>query len=149
MGKKAKDLIPPGLAYIADNIVSRQNVLGAPPEKKSQWARGLDFPKESATIFFAGCGYQYDSGLESLMSLLRKMDSSPVGAELPMSIAGFQKKLGIDLAGVYRKLMVREKATDGQPLRDAVNVLKKLDIDTGYLAEKEPCCGGLLHYAGM
>ncbi len=32
---------------------------------------------------------------------------------------------------------------------DAVKVLKSLGIEFGYLAEDEPCCGGLLYYAGL
>jgi hypothetical protein len=149
MSKKARDLIPPGLAYIADNIISRQNILGVSREAGARWARDLGLPDAGQTIFFAGCGYQYSAGLDSMMSLVRKMDKSPVGAELPMGLARFQKKIGIDLAGVYRRLSVKGGGSDGQPLRDAVRVLRKLGINFGYLADAEPCCGGLLYYTGM
>lgn len=149
MNKKTKGLIPPGLVYIADNIIFKQNVLGVSKEAGTKWAEDLDLPKEGQTVFFAGCGYQYSAGLESMMSLIRKMDRSPVGAELPMGLASFQKKMGIDLAGVYRKLSVGDSASNGQPLRDAVMVLRNLGIEFGYLADDEPCCGGLLHYIGL
>jgi dimethylglycine catabolism B len=149
MTKKSSELMPPGLAYIADNIVSRQNILGGPREAGAAWAKGLNLPKSRDTIFFAGCGYQYVSGLESLMSLMRKMDKSPLGTEIPMGLAGMPKKMGIDLASVYNKLTVKNDAAEGQVLRDAVRVLRALKIDFGYLAEEEPCCGGLLHYAGL
>ncbi len=148
-GKKAKGLIPPGLVYIADNITSKQNVLGVSKEVGARWAKDLNLTKEASTIFFAGCGYQYASGLESMMSLMRKMDKRSVGAELPIGFASLQKKVGIDLAGVYRKLLVKESDSDGQPLRDAVKVLKSFGIQFGYLADEEPCCGGLLHYIGL
>lgn len=147
--KKAKELIPPGLVYIADNITSRQNVLGAAKEARAKWAKDLDLPKEAKTIFFAGCGYQYATELASMMSLLRKIDKSPIGAELPISLASFQKKLGVDIGGVYRKLLVKDSDSDGHPLRDAVKVLRNLGIEFGYLADDEPCCGGLLYYAGL
>jgi len=149
MDKKAKELIPPGLVYIADNITSKQNVLGAPKGTGAKWAKDLNLPKEAKTIFFAGCGYQYATGLEFMMSLLRKIDKSPIGAELPMSLASFQKKIGVDLGGVYRKLLVKDSNSDGQPLRDAVKVLRNLGVEFGYLADDEPCCGGLLHYTGL
>ncbi len=145
----AKSLVPPGLSYIADNITSKQNILGALKEQGAQWAAGLGLPCSAETVFFAGCGYQYSSGLESLSSLIRKLDKSAIGAESAMGIAGFQKKLGIDLGGMYRKVAAKGKASDGQPLRDAVGVLRRLGIDFGYLAEDEPCCGGPLHYIGM
>jgi len=121
MDKKSRELIPPGLVYIADNITSNQNVLGAPK----------------------------GTALESMMSLIRKMDKSPIGAELPMNLATFQRKIGIDLAGVYRKLLVKDSDSDVQPLRDAVKVLRAFGIDFGYLADDEPCCGALLHYIGL
>ncbi|MFH0942504.1 MAG: (Fe-S)-binding protein [Chloroflexota bacterium] len=147
MGKK--DLVPPGLAYLADNITAKQNVLGAPKTEGARWAKDLGLPKKAATVFFAGCGYQYSNQLECLMSLVRRLDKSPLGVELPMGLANFQKKLGIDLAAAYRTVFTRGKASDGQPLRDMVSVLKKLDIEFGYLAEDEPCCGAPLHFIGL
>jgi Fe-S oxidoreductase len=149
MSKKSRDFIPPGISYIADNIISRHNVLGAPAESRASWAQGMNLSEKGETIFFAGCGYQYTAGLESMMSLIRSMDKSPLGAELPMSVAGVQKKLGIDLAGAYRKLTVKENNEDSKPLKAAVNVLRKLGIEFAYLGKEEPCCGGILHYAGM
>ena len=147
--KKAKGLIPPGLVYIAGNITSKQNLLGASKAAGARWAKDLNLPKAAETIFFAGCGYQYTTGLESMISLIRRMDKSPIGAELPMGLLSFQKKMGIDLAAVYRKLSVKDSNLDGQPLRDAVRVLRHFGIEFGYLADEEPCCGGPLHYMGL
>jgi heterodisulfide reductase subunit B len=141
-----KELVPPGLSYLADNIILKDNILGASKEEGARWAKGLDLPKEKETIFFAGCGYQFASKLESLMGLIRRMDKSVVGTDVAMGLAGFQKRLGLD--GVFIKMVVRGGKEDGAPLRDAIKVLKKLGIDIGYLAEEEPCCGGLLHYMG-
>jgi len=149
MDKKSKELIPPGLAYLADNIISKHNILGDSKGGGAKWAKDLKLFKKSETIFFAGCGYQYASDLESLSSLIRRMDKSVVGAELPMGIASFQKKLGVDLGGMYRKVMARGSDSDAQPLRDAVKVLSGFGIEFGYLAEDEPCCGALLHYVGL
>ncbi len=142
-------LIPPGLTYLADNITSRDNLLGTAKVTGARWAKDLHLPKETETIFFAGCGYQYASELESMMSLIRKIDKSAIGTELTMSLAGFQKKLGIDAAGIYRKVMARGSDADARPLKDAVKVLSNLGLNVGYLADEEPCCGGLLHYIGL
>jgi dimethylglycine catabolism B len=141
-----KELVPPGLNYLADNIKSKDNLLGGAKADGARWAKGLDLSKQKETIFFAGCGYQYDSKLESLMALIRRMDKSVVGTDVAMGLAGFQKKLGLD--GMFMKVMGRGGGEDGQPLKDAVTVLRKLGEDPGYLAEEEPCCGGLLHYMG-
>ena len=144
-----KGLIPPGLTYLADNITSKHNLLGSSKGTGAKWAKDLSLPKEMETIFFAGCGYQYTSELESLMSLIRKIDKSAISTELTMSLAGFQKKLGIDAAGIYRRVTARGSDADAQPLRDAAKVLSNLGVKFGYLAEEEPCCGGLLHYIGL
>lgn len=145
----SKELIPPGLTYLADNITSKDNILGASKGSGAKWAKGLDLPAQKETVFFAGCGYQFTNELEALMSLIRKIDKSAVSTEMTMSLAGFQKKLGFDASGIYRKMMSRGGNEDERPLIDAVKVLKKLGIDIGYLGEEEPCCGGLLYYIGM
>ena len=59
MNKKSRNLIPAGLVYIADNITSKDNILGAAKETKARWAKDLNLPKDREIIFFAGCGYQY------------------------------------------------------------------------------------------
>jgi Fe-S oxidoreductase len=144
MGDKA--LIPPGLSYLADNVKTKGNILGASKKEGAVWAKGLDLPKDKETIFFAGCGYQFDSKLESMMGLIRKMDKSAIGAERAMGLAGLQKKVGLD--GLFMKVVGGSGKDDGEPLVDAVKVLRKLGLSPGYLAEEEPCCGGILHYMG-
>jgi Fe-S oxidoreductase len=143
-----KDLVPPGLSYLADNVKLKGNILGTSKQEGAKWAKGLNLPKDKETIFFAGCGYQYGSKLESLMGLIRKMDKSALGAEKAMGLAGLQRKMGLDAAGVFLKVMGKG-GEEGAALVDTVKILRKLGIDFGYLAEEEPCCGGILHYAGM
>jgi len=144
-----KQLVPPGLTYLAGNITGKDNLLGASKADGAKCAKDLNLPKEAETVFFAGCGYQYAGELETMMSMIRKMDKSAVGSDLAMNLAGFQKKLGIDATGILRKVMSKSGDAKANPLRDAVKVLNKLGIEFGYLAEDEPCCGGLLHYIGM
>ncbi len=142
-----KSLVPPGLSYLADNITSKHNLLGAGKGAGSKWAKGLALPKDAETVFFAGCGYQFSGELESLMSLNRRMDKTGV-SEVAMGLASFQKKLGINAAGIFGKVMGKG-GDEADALRDAVKVLVKLGGKIGYLADDEPCCGGLLHYIGL
>jgi hypothetical protein len=144
-----KELVPPGLTYLADNIITKQNILGVAKEVSARWAQALDLPKQSETIFFAGCGYQFSSQMEVLMSLIRQIDKSVIGAELPMRFARFQKKLGLNLPGIYSKVLARVGDTEVQPLEAAIKVLRNLGIQPGYLAEDEPCCGAALYHAGL
>jgi Fe-S oxidoreductase len=146
MGSK---LVPAGLTYLAGNIVSKQNILGVSKEQSARWAKDLNLPKRSETIFFAGCGYQFSHQLETLMSLIRQIDKSVIGAELPMRFASFQKKLGLDLPGIYSKVLAKGSDTEAQPLKAAVKVLQNFGLQPGYLADDEPCCGAPLYHAGL
>jgi hypothetical protein len=142
-------LVPPGLTYLADNIITRQNILGVTKEQSARWAQGLDLPAQSETVFFAGCGYQFSPQLEVIMTLIRNIEKSVIGAELPMRFARFQKKLGLNLPGIYSNVLARGGGTEVKPLEAAVKVLRNLGVQPGYLAEKEPCCGAPLHHAGL
>jgi len=142
------ELIPPGLTYLADNIISKQNILGVSKEQSARWAKDLNLPKKSETVFFAGCGYQFSGQLETLMSLIRRTDSY-IGAELPLRFTSFQKKLGFNLPGIYSKVLAKAGDTKAQPLKAAVRVLGNLGVEFGYLADDEPCCGAPLYNAGL
>lgn len=143
------ELVPPGLVYLADNILAYQNILGVTREQSARWAKGLDLPEQAETIFFAGCGYQYSAQLESLMSLIRQMDKSVIGSELPMRFARFQKKLGLNLPGIYGNVLAKVGNSEVPPLLAAVRVLRAFGLQPGYLAEDEPCCGAPLYHSGL
>jgi dimethylglycine catabolism B len=144
-----RDLIPPGLTYLTDNIISRQNILGVSKERGASWAQSLDLPGRAETVFFAGCGYQFSSQLETLSSLIRGIDKSVIGAELPLRFARFQKKLGLNLPGIYGNVLSGSGENEAEPLVAAVKVLRNLGISPGYLGEEEPCCGAPLFQAGF
>jgi dimethylglycine catabolism B len=143
-----KNLVPPGLTYLADNIISKQNILGVSSLQRARWARSLDLPPTAETVFFAGCGYQFSGKLEALASLARRIDKSVIGADLPLRFTRLQKKLGLNLPGIYAGI-VSHDAEEAEPLEAAVRVLRRLGIQPGYLAEEEPCCGAALFQAGL
>lgn len=143
------DLIPPGLAYLAQNIISHQNILGVSKERSALWAHGLELPRRAETVFFAGCGYQFSGQLESMMSLLRGIDKSVIGADLPLRFTRMQQKMKMNLPGIYNSVLSRRSAEEAKPLEAAVKVLRKLGVNPGYLAEEEPCCGAPLYQAGL
>ncbi|OGO18010.1 MAG: hypothetical protein A2Z15_08280 [Chloroflexi bacterium RBG_16_50_11] len=143
------DLVPPGLTYLADNIITRQNILGVTKEQGARWAQKLNLPSRADTVFFAGCGYQFSAQLEVLMSLARGIDKSVIGSELPMRFARFQKKLGLNLPGIYSNVLSRGGDAEVKPLEAAVKVLRNMGIQPGYLAKNEPCCGATLYHAGL
>ena len=113
-----KDLIPPGLSYLADNVKLKGNILGASKQDGAKWAKALNFPKNKETIFFAGCGYQFGSKLETMMGLIRTMDKSPLGADWAMGLAGLPRKMGLD--GVFLKVIGGKGGDEGAALVDTV-----------------------------
>jgi hypothetical protein len=161
------DLVPPGLTYLADNITTKQNILGVNKEQGAKWAQKLKIPAQGDTIFFAGCGYQFSAQLEVLMSLARGIDKSVIGAELPMRFARFQKKLGLNLPAIYSNVISysntlyhstpltrgKDKSSNVgpeiKPLEATIKVLRKMGIQFGYLGKDEPCCGATLYHAGL
>jgi heterodisulfide reductase subunit B len=147
MSRKNK-LTPPGLTFMTENIKNRQNVLGTAPSSRAAWAAGIEFNPTTETVFFAGCGYQYDNQLDSLMSLIRRLDKSFIGSELPMALAALPQAMGIDVAGIYARLFAPTHAIPGEPLRAAIRVLRHIGVNPGYLGEDEPCCGALMHFTG-
>ena len=44
------DLVPPGLTYLADNIITRQNILGVSKEQGAHWAHHLNLPAQGETF---------------------------------------------------------------------------------------------------
>jgi Fe-S oxidoreductase len=141
-----KSWVPPGLTYLADNVKHKDNIMGVSKREGARWAQGLSLPKSGETVFFAGCGYQFDSKLEALMKLIRAMDKSFIGVDNAMALANLQKKVKLD--GVFLKALGLGSGEDGHPLRDAVAVLRKIGFNPAYLGEEEPCCGGILHFMG-
>ena len=146
MTKRAK-LTPPGHAFVEANIRERNNVLGAAPETRAAWAKGISFNPDRTRIFFSGCGYQYGSQVECLGALLRNLERSVIGAELPQQLGGLAQIFGFNPALIYTKLFARRR-DEGAPLRAAIKVLGALDINPGYLGAEEPCCGALMHFTG-
>jgi dimethylglycine catabolism B len=144
-----RKLIPPGMTFMADNVITKQNILGTDKKARAKWAKDLDLPRTGETVFFAGCGYQYASELENIMSLIKTIDKNPDATELAMKTASLPKKFGIDAVGIFNKIKGKGNDSDDAPLLDAVKVLHKLGISFAYLGEDEPCCGGILEYAGM
>jgi hypothetical protein len=143
---KRKRLVPEGLLLLRNNILTKGNIFGS--SAKARWASGLELPFQGETIFFAGCGYQFLDGAEATLSAVRALDKQGLAWERTLGFTSFLNKLGINLGELYGKLTHRSRLSDN-PLRNAVEVLHRMDIALGCLAEEEPCCAAPLYYTGF
>ncbi|MBN1254169.1 MAG: (Fe-S)-binding protein [Deltaproteobacteria bacterium] len=146
MPVKGERLVPEGLLLLRDNILSKGNIFGA--SSKAKWAKGLGLPSQGETLFCAGCGYQFLDEAEATLSAVRALDKRSVPWERTLGMTSFLNKLGINLGEIYGRLTHHSPLSDN-PLRNAVEVLQRMDIGFGYLAEEEPCCAAPLYFSGF
>ncbi|MBW2038423.1 MAG: (Fe-S)-binding protein [Deltaproteobacteria bacterium] len=146
MPKRGERLVPEGLLLLRNNILTKGNIFGA--SSKAKWASGLGLPSQGETIFFAGCGYQFLGGAEATLSAVRALDKRGLAWEKTLGVTKFLNRLGINVGELYGKLTLQARLS-GEPLRCAVEVLRRMGMEFGYLSEEEPCCGAPLYYAGF
>jgi Fe-S oxidoreductase len=146
MPVKRERLVPEGLLLLRNNILTKGNIFGS--SAKAKWASGLGLSSQEETLFFAGCGYQFMGEAEATLSAVRTLDKRGLAWERTLGMTSFLNKLGINLGELYGKLIHRARLSDN-PLRNAVEVLQRMDSELGYLAEAEPCCAAPLYYAGF
>lgn len=149
MNKALKGIVPEGYNYIKDNIINKGNIVGV-AQDKAAWAKGLNLPKQAEYTFFAGCGYQFMRYAEGMMDTVSRMESIGLGMDKGISLGKTFGKAGIDITSITAKLTSAGKQDPyTKCLTSAVNVLRKLTVDIGYLYEDEPCCGSPIYYAGF
>jgi Fe-S oxidoreductase len=149
MGKSLKDVIPIPHIYIRGNILEKGNISGVAGDKVS-WAKGLDLPRKAEYTFFAGCGYQFMRYVEGMMKAAASMGKIGLGMEKSIGISKVFGKIGIDLPSITAKVTAAGKEdTYTRILVSAASVLRKLEVDIGYMYEDEPCCGSPLYYSGF
>lgn len=148
MSKELKQTIPAGHAYIKENVVTKDCLTGV-SEGKELWAKDLNLPRQGEYTFFAGCGYQHMKYVEGMMDALKS--AGRFGMKMG-SVVGISKafgKVGIDLTNMTAKMTASKEDPYTPVLVSAVNVLRKLGVEAGYMHEKEPCCGSPVYYAGF
>ena len=108
--------------------------------------RDLDLPKQHETIFFASCMNPLMGYGEALLSTAKKSEKVGIHFNTMMSLGKLAQKLKVD------KLMTGIKKTNREyqeTILHAIDVLKKLNVEFGFLYDDEPCCGGPLHTYGL
>ena len=148
MSKSLSDVVPAGHIHIKENVLEKDNVTGV-SESKALWAKDLDLPRKAEYTFFAACGYQHMKYVEGMMKALKSAGKMGMGMGKVVGIERAFKKVGVDLTSITAKVTASKDDPYTPVLVSAVNVLRKLGVDVGYMYEDEPCCGSPTYYAGF
>jgi Fe-S oxidoreductase len=146
---RSKNFVSAVLFQLADNMARTGDPLGFKSVYWTDWARGLDLPLGGETILYTGRMYQmlpYASMTTGLVEQARPLLSRKGLSQLV--------SLGSRLAG---EALVRLKAGGAghirakgeKALKGIAAALSKLGHKVGYLYEKEPYSGVLLHDLGL
>lgn len=148
MSKAFKNVIPAGHLHVRDNVVGKGNLTGI-SERGDLWAEGLNLPEKGEYTLFAGCGYQQMKYVEGMMGALKSAGKMGIGVSGAVGISKAFSKVGINLTNMTAKATASKEDPYTPVLVSAVNILRKLGVDIGYLHGKEPCCGSPMYYAGF
>jgi Fe-S oxidoreductase len=148
MSKSLRNVVPAGHIHIKENVLEKDNLTGV-SESKALWAKDLDLPKKAEYTFFAACGYQHMKYVEGMMKALKSAGKMGMGMGKVVGIGKAFKKVGMDLTNITAKMTASKDDPYTPVLISAVNVLRKLGVDVGYMYEDEPCCGSPTYYAGF
>jgi Fe-S oxidoreductase len=113
-----------------------EDYLPFPVNKRAcyEWANGLNIKKGGSTILYTGCSYQ-------LAELGKKFDEI-----LPF----LPKFKSIEKFSPLAKIFLKPKNERiNKILRNVVSLLRKAEVDFGYLYEEEPYSGTILLELGM
>lgn len=130
--------MPALLRLVARNVRYGGGLSGLPG--KGRWAQGLGLPRRGETLLFAGCAWQFLNALKASVGMLRRL-----GFDRMERLAGLCTGMGINPFGLLRRRERRGTAI----LRRAVELLRGCGVEPAFLADGEPCCGGVLWQLGM
>ena len=148
MSKSLRNIVPVGHIHIKENVLEKDNLTGV-SESKALWAKDLALPRKAEYTFFAACGYQHMKYVEGMMKALKSAGKMGMGVGKVVGIGKAFKKVGVDLTNITAKMAASRDDPYTPVLISAVNVLRKLGVDVGYMHEDEPCCGSPTYYAGF
>lgn len=144
--KTKEKYVPKAVEIAKENVLKTKNPFGASPNERYAWAKNLNLPHKHNTIFFASCMNPLMGYGEALLSTAKKSEKIGIHFETMMSLGKLAQKLKLD------KMMTGISKTNQeyqQTLLHAIDVLKELDVEFGFLYDEEPCCGGPLHTYGL
>jgi Fe-S oxidoreductase len=139
--------IGPVLGILSDNLRRRGSVLPLSNSEATGWAKGLNIPRGGKTVLYTGLMYQLIPSIEALASQMARFENSTITQFFGLGRFVNQIiNLSIFMALNASKEMKQE---NNQVLRNIAGMLKKAEVEFGYLYDRELYSGALVYDEGM
>ncbi|MCD6513784.1 MAG: (Fe-S)-binding protein [Candidatus Odinarchaeota archaeon] len=146
MPSEEKFSLPKAIIEARKHYLEYENPFGAPKEERFHWVTDYDLPRRHETIFFASCMNPLMGYAESLLKYEKTLSKLGIGMDKMIALGKIAQKLKLDKIMSSIKSLNKEY---GATLAHAIELLKEMGIEFGFLYEEEPCCGGGLHTYGF
>jgi len=135
------------LGILADNLNKRKSVLPMSAAATTRWAKGLDLPKGGKTILYTGHMYQLIPIIEAMSGQMAKFEDSPITKMMGL---GRTANKFVNMTAFMGILASKDDQKDyDRMLRNIALLLKKADVEFGYLYGEELYSGALVYDEGM
>jgi Fe-S oxidoreductase len=135
------------LGILADNLNQRKSVLPLSATATTRWAKGLDLPKGGKTILYTGHMYQLIPVIDAMASQMAKLEDSAL-----TKCFGLGRNVNklVNMTFFMGMLASKTEQKDyDRMLRNIALLLKKTDVDFGYLYGEELYSGALVYDEGV
>ncbi len=133
------------LGILVDNLRIRNSVLPISKRTATRWAKKCNIPKGGDTVIYTGLMYQIVPSITALVKTLEKMEGSFLLKFI--SLGRFVNKF-INISKFFGIIDKKEVKQHNNTLCIIANLLKKADVDFGYLYEDDLYVGALAYDLG-
>jgi len=133
------------LGILVDNLRIRNSVLPISKKTATRWAKKCNIPKGGDTVIYTGLMYQIVPSITALVKTLEKMEGSFLLKFI--SLGRFANKF-INISKFFGIIDKKEVKQHNNTLCIIANLLKKADVDFGYLYEDDLYVGALAYDLG-
>ncbi|MCF7849468.1 MAG: (Fe-S)-binding protein [Kiritimatiellales bacterium] len=135
------------LGILADNLNKRKSVLPISTAGATRWAKGLELPKGGKTILYTGHLYQLIPVIDAMAGQMSRLEDSPL-----TKYFGLGRNVNKLINMTFFMGMMASKNTRkdyDHMLRNIALLLKKANVEFGYLYGEELYSGALVYDEGL
>ena len=134
------------IGILKDNLELRKSVIPIPTSKATEWTKGLNIPKGGETVIYTGFMYQLVPYINATVKYVEKYGDSPL-----TKFSGIGRTINklLSLTSFMRLFSKIEEAEYNEILRSITALLRKAEVEFGYLYGDELYTGALLYDLGV